>query len=143
MTFRAAVCLLGSLVLSAALGSPPKDAAKTEPEPKYDPATVIDFDAVVIEVKEVQRENPLSGVNLVVKTESDATMGVYLGPADFLKSFELYFRKGDRIHIAGSKVKYGNDSVVLACEVRKESATLFLRDRKGTPSWQPSGKPAS
>jgi hypothetical protein len=142
MTFRSAVTLC-VLALGTITAGPAKDAVKTEQEPKYDAGTVIDFGAVVVEVREVQKGNPLGGVNLMVRTESDATWSVYLAPADFVKSFEITFRKGDNIHVIGSKVKFGADIVVLAREVRRESATLYLRGRNGEPYWTTAGKPAS
>ena len=62
-------------------------------------------------------------------------MSVYLGPAEFIESFGLTFRKGDNLHITGSKVRNSGDSIVLAREVRRDSATLYLRNRNGDPYW--------
>ncbi|MFN7994497.1 MAG: hypothetical protein U0Q18_12900, partial [Bryobacteraceae bacterium] len=73
-------------------------------------------------------------LHLIVKKGSEA-LDVYLGPKDYVKQFELRFAKGDRIQVAGSKVRYGSGYLVLAREVRKEDATLYIRDRKGEPNW--------
>jgi hypothetical protein len=134
MTFRNIVCF-SALVVSGLWAAVDRPAAKVEQEPKYDAATVVDFEAVVIDTREVAKENPLCGFHLQVKTESDSTLGVYLGPSDFVKSFEIVFKKGDRIHIVGSKVKLGGEPVVLAREIRKDSATLYLRGKDGAPYW--------
>jgi hypothetical protein len=142
MAFRVAVCLC-VLVLGTILARPAKGDDRLKQEPKYDTTTVIDFGAVVVEIREVQKDNPLSGVNLVVRSDSDATFNVYVAPVDFVKSFEITFRKGDNVHIVGSKIKFGGDTVVLGREIRKDSTTLYLRGREGGPYWTPSGKPAS
>jgi hypothetical protein len=107
-------------------------------EPRYDPATVIDLPVVVTEVRAAAGEYGLDGLRLTARTEADATIDVYLGPSSFLKEFEIVFSKGDRIQIIGSKVKVAGGFLVLAREVRKGSATLYLRGKTGEPYW-PSG----
>jgi hypothetical protein len=108
---------------------------KTEPEPRYDPATVVDLMVVVTEVRAAAGENGLDGVRLIVRTEANTNIDVYLGPSSFLKEFEITFAKGDRIQIIGSKIKLAGSFIVLAREVRKDSTTLYLRGRNGEPYW--------
>src|SRR5579863_4026220 len=103
MAFRLAVCLC-VLVLGTILARPATGDDRLKQEPKYDTTTVIDFGAVVVEVQEVQKDNPLRGVNLVVRSDSDATFNIYVAPAEYVKSFEITFRKGDNVHIIGSKI---------------------------------------
>jgi hypothetical protein len=95
---------------------------------------------VVADLRVVPRGSPLSGSHLIVRPESakenSETIDVYLGPADFLKDFEVTFAKGDRVQVIGSKVKYGGAPVVLARQVRRDSTTLYLRDEHGTPYWK-------
>jgi hypothetical protein len=114
--------------------------AQAEPEPRYDSATTVDMMTVVADVREVPRGNPLSGSHLMVRLDSaketSETIDVYLGPANYLKDFEVTFAKGDRVQVIGSKVKYGGAPVVLARQVRRESTTLYLRDENGTPYWR-------
>lgn len=126
MAFHAMLVLIGLL----AVGN------KQETAPRYDPATVIDVPVVVSDIRTAAGENALDGVQLVVKTDSDATLEVYLGPASFIKEFEIRFAKGDRIQVIGSKVKVAGGWLVLAREVRKNSSTLYLRGRDGAPYWQ-------
>jgi hypothetical protein len=139
MGSRAAAILASILASAAALAAGSDKAASAEPEPGYDPATVIDVMATVMEVREVPPGSPLSGVHLLVRTQTE-TLDVYLAPAEFLKEFEISFAKGDRLQIAGSKVKLGETHVVLLREVRKRETTLYFRDRKGTPNWKGAGK---
>ena len=131
--FLVAPVLLG---LTASSGQ----TAQAEPEPRYDSATTVDMMTVVADVREVPRGNPLSGSHLMVRLDSaketSETIDVYLGPANYLKDFEVTFAKGNRVQVIGSKVKYGGAPVVLARQVRRESTTLYLRDENGTPYWR-------
>ena len=132
--------MLGSLawfsitILSAGLATVTDKAVKLVEDPRYEVATVIDVDATVIDIREVARSNPLSGLHLTVKIESD-TMDVFLGPVDFLKVFKITFAKGDKLEIIGSKIKFGGAHIVLARLVRRDETTLYLRDAKGKPHW--------
>jgi hypothetical protein len=105
--------------------------------PKYDPNTVTEYLATVLDVQEMPEGAPMSGVHITVKAGSD-TLHAYLGPAAFLKDFEVTFAKGDRVHLTGSKVKWGGGHVVLAREIRKQGTTVYLRDMQGKPYWSAS-----
>jgi DNA/RNA endonuclease YhcR with UshA esterase domain len=103
-------------------------------EPVYVSATVISEMATVIEVREVAKTEVLGGLHLTVKTDS-GTLDVHLGPRDYVAQFEFSVAKGDRVKIAGSKVRFRGTDVVLAREVRSQQSTLYLRDAKGVPFW--------
>ena len=113
--------------------------AKAEPEPRYDSATAVDMMTVVADLREVPRGSLLTGSHLIVRPESaretSETIDVYLGPAAYLKDFEVTYAKGDRVQVIGSKVKYGGASIILARQVRRDSTTIYLRDEHGTPYW--------
>ena len=130
-----AFLLSGFLAVAAALSAANETTAKAEPAPRYDKSAEIDLMAVVTDAREVSRDAPLIGIYISVRSESDAPFEIYLGPSDFVKGFEITFNKGNRVHIFGSKVKVGGNSVVLAREVRKNESTLYLRDLKGEPYW--------
>jgi hypothetical protein len=95
---------------------------------------------VVADLREVPRGSPLSGTHLIVRPESakegSEIIDVYLGPASYLKDFDVTFEKGDRVQVIGSKVKYGGASIVLARQVRRDSTTIYLRDEHGIPYWR-------
>jgi hypothetical protein len=115
-----------------------KSAAPAE-DPRYDPATEVTVLAIVTDIREVPRGNPLNGVHLSVKPESQESqvIDVYLGPADFIKQFEIHFAKGDEVRVTGSRVKTANGShVILVREVRKDLETLSCRRAKGEPNWE-------
>jgi hypothetical protein len=114
-------------------------SGQVEPEPRYDSATSVDMMTVVADLREVPRGSPLSGSHLIVRPESaketSETIDVYLGPATYLKDFEVTFAKGERVQVIGSKVKYGGASIILARQVRRDSTTIYLRDEHGIPYW--------
>lgn len=133
---------LRGVLLSSALAAElvaPGQTAKPQQEPHYDPATTINVQATVTDLREVPRGSPLAGVHLAVKTDKEV-LDAHLAPADFLKEMGVSFVKGDRIQIVGSKVKFGEGLVVLVREVRKGYSTLYLRDQKGKPNWPSSEK---
>jgi hypothetical protein len=106
------------------------------PEPKYDPATTVEFSAVVLEVREVPRNSPMRGLHFTVENGKES-LDVYLGPVEFMKQFDFTFAKGDRIQVVGSRIKTAASPLVLAREIRRQSQTLYLRDSGGTPYWPP------
>jgi hypothetical protein len=129
-----ALALFSVTALVAGVATVTQKAVQVDPDPRYDVTTVIDVDATVVESREVPRNNTLRGIHLTVKIESD-TMDVYLGPVDYLKDFDITFAKGDKIEIIGSKIKFDGARIVLARQVRRDEATLYLRDVKGKPHW--------
>ncbi len=134
MVFRGALAGLCGLFLMITCGPAAGQGGSSDEGPKYDPNTVVELLATVVDVQEAQQGGPLSGVHLTVKAGSD-TVHAYLGPTAFLKEFEVTFVKGDRVHLVGSKVRWHSSQIVLAREIRKESTTVYLRDKRGTPYW--------
>jgi hypothetical protein len=114
--------------------------AASDPEPKWDPATVVTIRVVVVDVKEVAKGNPLPGIHLMARSESGRggsdTFDIYLAPADFLKDMGLVFSANDRLELSGSKVKSGGATVILTRDVRRDTSTLYIRERDGEPVWK-------
>jgi hypothetical protein len=134
MRLLAAAVLMTTVVSASAFPARPTPVDKTEPEPRFDPATVIDIMGAVVSVREVPRGSPLSGIHLLVSTENEE-IDAYLGPADFLKEFEITFSRGDSVQIVGSKVTFEGGRTILVREVRKGEVFLYLRDHAGHPNW--------
>jgi len=134
---------MASLALALTLGfvSAPKLVAadgKTNPAPAYDTAKETDVTVIVADVREVPKADPLGGIHLTVKIKAE-TIDVYVGPTDFVKIFDVTFNKGQEIEVTGSKVKAGEEGLILAREIQVNRITLELRDKDGTPFW-PTGK---
>ncbi len=126
------LCLAALLFVPSALFA----AKGTQPDqtPRYDTQTVKDFTGVVVGVREDDQNAALPGIHLSVR-EDQETYDVYLAPVSFLKLFDVEFAKGDQVQVNGSRVKCGNDTVILAKEVRRGETTVYLRDESGKPFW--------
>lgn len=111
------------------------------PPPVYDPATEINTIVAIVDVRKVPKEDILDGIHLTVKSKNDS-FDVYLGPVDFVKLFDVAFKKGDEIELTGSRVRVQGEDLVLAREVRFGHVTLILRDKAGWPYWD-SNKPST
>jgi hypothetical protein len=106
----------------------------------YDPATETTFTGTIDSVKNVPGPGRgAGGLHLVVTTKS-GPVEVELGPASFTESKNVAFAKGDALTVTGSKVKMGDQEVVIAREIKKGDQVLTLRDAKGIPAWAGSGK---
>jgi len=107
----------------------------SQPEPRYDPATVISIVGVIQDVREMVHPAGTRGIHVMLKVEK-RTVQVHLGPAGFLGAFELRVAKGDSIQVTGSKVKFGGSDLILARQIRKNNEVLVLRDDDGRPYWE-------
>jgi hypothetical protein len=103
--------------------------------PEYNPATVVHTRVQVVEFKVVPAPDPLEGAHVIVKTGNGETLDVYLGPAKYVKIFNLALNPGDRIDLLGSELKFKGANLVVGREVTKGSVTMILRDEAGTPMW--------
>ena len=137
MRFRGTGAMFCGALWLLAGGAASGQSAKADGGPKYDPKTVVELLGTVSYVEEAPQGSPMSGVHVTVKTKSES-LEAYLGPAEFLKGFELAFAKGDHIHLTGSKVAWEGEKIVLAREVRKDGTTVYLRDEHGAPYWPAS-----
>jgi hypothetical protein len=132
MSYRIPLLLL---VLAALLVPRAASGGQVTPaDPKYDPASSVEFSAVVVELRDVARGNAMHGLHLIVENGRE-TIDVYLAPLEFMKQFDLTFAKGDRVQVLGSRVRPSATALVLAREVRRQNQTVYLRDAVGTPNW--------
>jgi hypothetical protein len=130
--FMWAVPALALLVGSATLTA--KDP-KLSGVPDYNPAAVIHANFQVVDFKVVPAPEPLEGAHLFVKSGNGETLDVFLGPAKYVKIFNLPLAAGDRVNVLGSEVKFKGANLILGREVTKGAVTMILRDDTGTPMW--------
>lgn len=102
--------------------------------PKYDPTTETKMKGVVEELKLPPKGREKDIAYLLMKN-GDQTVDIYLCPKSFMDEMGVTFTKGDEIAFTGSKVKHGEEDMILAREVVKGQDTLVLRDDKGNPVW--------
>jgi len=130
--FMGAVPVLALIVGAATLLA--KDP-KVSGVPEYNPAAVVHTRVQVVEFKVFPANDPLQGAHVFVKTGSGETLDVFLGPAKYVKIFNLPLNAGDRIDLLGSEVKFNGANLVLGRELTKGAVTMILRDDNGTPMW--------
>ena len=130
--FMLAVPVLAFLVGSAALTA--KDASLSG-VPAYNPAAIVHSRFQVVEFKVVPAPEPLEGAHLFVKNGTGETLDVFLGPAKYIKIFNLPLNAGDKVDVLGSEVKFKGANLVLGREVTKGAVTMILRDETGVPMW--------
>lgn len=139
MRIRTWWTLLGVPILAIAWAGGDKGGGAVE-EPRYDTATVVDIHVVVAEMRETPKGNPLAGVHMMARLESarenSELIDIYIGPTDFVNDLGFPFKAHERMEVAGSKVKFGAGSVILAREVRHYNDYLYIRDQKGEPVWK-------
>jgi hypothetical protein len=140
MRSRSPAVLFGIAALLAPMAAIPGQTGQAQQEPRYDTASVVNFSATVTDIREVPKGSPLSGLHLVVlEADKETTVEVYVAPMQFLKELQIAYARGDRLQIAGSRIRFGSGTIVLAREVRRDVDTAYFRDEKGKPYW--SGGP--
>ncbi len=137
MCFRSCALLLGMAVLMAMIARGGQPGAVEEP--RYDTGTVVSVSAAVTDLREVPRGGMLPGLHLIVTTDKDSSLEVFVAPMTYLKELQVAYARGDRLEITGSKVKSGAGTIMLVREVRRDSDTVYFRDSRGKPYW--SGGP--
>jgi hypothetical protein len=75
------------------------------------------------------------GVTLLVRQSKRKTAQVELGPAWFVDHQVVRIRLGDKVRVAGSRVRVNNEDVILASRVSRGKSVLALRDSAGMPYW--------
>ncbi len=135
MSFHARFIILALPVVAWAF-------AASDPEPRYDTATVVDLRVVAVEMRETPDGKALAGLHLMARLESAKSdsdlIDIYLGPVAFIKDFNFPFGPRERLEVVGSKVRVAGGSVILARELRHGTDTLYIRDKAGEPFWKTS-----
>ena len=129
------LALTAALTLGAALAVADLYKEPASAEPVYNPATMVDFKAVVEEVVVIPEFAVMGGVHLIMK-HAGQKVDVYLGPRKLLQIFNVTFNEGDFVHVIGSRVPYGQTEVVLTKEAHRGRVSIYLRETDGTPVWK-------
>jgi len=81
---------------------------------------------------------------LVLKTDKE-TLNVHLGPVGYASQQGVEPKVGDTIEVTGSKITRGQQTILLAAEVKAQDKVLKLRDEQGFPLWRGwrCGKPGA
>jgi hypothetical protein len=139
-TLPAIVVAITLAAFVAGAGAQPSPGARRSgPGPQgrmYDPSTV---ETVAGEVVRVERGagpgRGGGGVHVVLRTDTNVTLSVRLGPASYVDRQAMKIVSGDRIEVSGSRVMIEGQPVIVAAEVRKGEQRLPLRHDDGAPYW--------
>jgi hypothetical protein len=134
----AALSLLFAPAAFAAEEAPGGPGAAAGPQYKrmYDPKTVETVSGEVAKVNRIpHRRGRSDSVLLILKTDKEE-IPVHLGPSWYLDKQDVKIGQNDKVEVRGSRVttKRGKP-VILAAEVKKDTALLKLRDESGVPAW--------
>ena len=104
--------------------------------PGYDKATMTTFKAKVVAIENEKCEGcNMTHADLVVDMDGEK-VSVRLGPSWYIDKQDELLEKGDVVEIFASKVKHGDDDVLVAGKITKGDDVLMLRDENGRPAWQ-------
>jgi hypothetical protein len=137
LLFTAAFAITGSIAFSQM--GPGMGMGRGRSSRMYNPATEVTLKGTVEAVKTISGRRAWSGTHLTLQTES-GSFDVHLGPSAYLKEKHFEFTKGDQIEVTGSKVKFQNQEIIIAREVKMEGKTLTLRNAQGVPEWAGKGR---
>ena len=101
----------------------------------YDINTVETIAGKVVSVNNIIATRGRSGgVHLRVKTGNE-TVEVHLGPSWYLQRQNFRIKQNETIEVRGSRVSFEGEPTIIAARVKKEDATLTLRNENGFPMW--------
>lgn len=103
--------------------------------PMYDPDSVTTLTGKVTAV-EVEPSGPgrAGGVHVTLQAEGKQTV-VHLGPSWFLEQQGFKAAKDETLAVTGSLVTSGEETYLIAREVKKGEKSLLLRNEQGFPAW--------
>jgi hypothetical protein len=105
----------------------------------YDPSTVETVSGEIVAVERVPAGKGRSGgVHVTLKTDRE-TLPVHLGPAWYLDEQKMRFERSDHVEVEGSRISFEGKPAIIAREVKKDGATLILRNAAGVPAWAGRG----
>ncbi len=103
--------------------------------PMYDPGTVTTLTGKVTAV-EIEPAGPgrMGGIHLTLESGGKQTV-VHLGPTWFLEQEGFAAATDDSLSVTGSLVTSGEETYLIAREVKKGEKALTLRNPDGIPAW--------
>jgi sporulation protein YlmC with PRC-barrel domain len=102
----------------------------------FDPESITTIDGTIRSVGIFTPEwGAAAGLKLTVEIGEGEFVVVHCGPEQYAAQREINFKPGTYITVTGSKTQIGNDSVIMACEIKAGDKSLLLRNNLGEPSW--------
>ena len=116
------------------LALPPGTPALARDAGPYDPGSLETVRGEVVRVERIPSASGRRSLRLVLRTDDGACVPVALGPARVAERQAFTLVAGERVDVTGWRVVRSKPPLA-ASEVRKDGATLRLRDAHGRPVW--------
>jgi uncharacterized protein with PhoU and TrkA domain len=101
----------------------------------YNPNTVETISGEVISIDSFTPMRGMSrGVHLQLKTGNEI-LDVHLGPSWYIDNQDIKIQPKDTITVKGSRITFAGKPALISSEIKKDDATLVLRDANGIPYW--------
>jgi hypothetical protein len=100
----------------------------------YDPGRLETLRGEVVRVERIPSASGRRSLRLVLRTDDGACVPIALGPAWVAERQAFTLVAGERVEVTGWRVVRSKPPLA-ASKVRKEGATLRLRDAHGRPVW--------
>ena len=100
----------------------------------YDPGRLETVRGQVVRVERIPNASGRRSLRLVLRTDDGACVPIALGPAWVAERQAFTLAAGERVDVSGWRVVRSKPPLA-AAEVRKDGATLRLRDAHGRPVW--------
>lgn len=136
--------LLASLLLAAAALAAPRDVvwrgsggwgAGMPYADAFDRSRMLHLSGEVVRLERVIPQPGMAEGYALSLRVRDQVHTVHLGPAWFLERQDLSLEPHDVVEVAGARIVFGGQSLLLAAEVVKNGQVLLLRDEQGLPLW--------
>ena len=100
----------------------------------YNPATEVTVKGSIEAVHQIPGPGGMGGTHLTLKAEKES-FDVHVGPSWYLAEKKISFAQGDQVQVIGSQVKFGEQTGLIAREIKKGNETFTLRNAQGIPVW--------
>ncbi len=101
----------------------------------YDSANVVTVDGKIEHIKKAQSGYGRFPGTILVVTQPEQNVQVYLAPDWFLNQENIDFETGQEITVTGSKAVYQQKDLIISREIKTDDQTITIRNTNGIPVW--------
>ena len=133
----ASIALTTTLIVAAA--PPPQEQRQSGPPP-YDAAAEVTVSGTILSLETFTPPNLKEPQAILMATIGGSRVGVFLGPAAWLKQQNVPLAAGATVQVTGLEgYRFNGHAAMTPRVVRVGTRTLALRDATGQPLWEPTG----
>ena len=135
MRFLPGLILPLMLIGSAFSQQKPLPALADPSVPQYNALAEVTLHGSVQSVQDYDcKVSGAKGGHITVKTEN-GVLEVHVGPAQFMKDYDIHFTVGDAVTLVGDPVTFDGRKAMLVREIHRGQDRYTLRDKDGKPYW--------